>query len=51
MNPHRLPIACGSHLDTQPPHGGKFDGVYGVLAGVEIFETLNEQGITTAAPP
>lgn len=46
---HRLPIACGSHLDTQP-HGGKFDGVYGVLAGVEIFETLNEQGIETAAP-
>lgn len=46
---HRLPIACGSHLDTQP-HGGKFDGVYGVLAGVEIFETLNDQGIETAAP-
>lgn len=48
-NLQRLPIACGSHLDTQP-HGGKFDGVYGVLAGVEIFETLNEQGIETAAP-
>ena len=48
-DPQRLPIACGSHLDTQP-HGGKFDGVYGVLAGVEIFETLNEQGIKTAAP-
>jgi len=46
---HRLPIACGSHLDTQP-HGGKFDGVYGVLAGVEIFETLNDQGIETDAP-
>lgn len=48
-DPQRLPIACGSHLDTQP-HGGKFDGVYGVLAGVEIFETLNDQGIETAAP-
>lgn len=48
-DPQRLPIACGSHLDTQP-HGGKFDGVYGVLAGVEIFETLNEQNIETAAP-
>ncbi|WP_227370744.1 Zn-dependent hydrolase [Halomonas sp. M20] len=45
----RLPIACGSHLDTQP-HGGKFDGVYGVLAGVETFETLNDQNIETAAP-
>lgn len=48
-DPQRLPIACGSHLDTQP-HGGKFDGVYGVLAGVEIFQTLNDQGIETAAP-
>ncbi|WNK19762.1 Zn-dependent hydrolase [Halomonas piscis] len=48
-DPQRLPIACGSHLDTQP-HGGKFDGVYGVLAGVEIFETLNEKNIETAAP-
>lgn len=45
----RPPIACGSHLDTQP-HGGKFDGVYGVLAGVEIFETLNDQGIETTSP-
>src|SRR5690625_5396288 len=33
-----LPISCGSHLDTQP-RGGKFDGVYGVLAGVEIFRS------------
>nr|WP_298410964.1 Zn-dependent hydrolase [uncultured Halomonas sp.] len=45
----RPPIACGSHLDTQP-HGGKFDGVYGVLAGVEIIETLNDHGIETASP-
>ncbi|MGC3875302.1 Zn-dependent hydrolase [Halomonas sp. GXIMD04776] len=48
-DPQRPPVACGSHLDTQP-HGGKFDGVYGVLAGVEIFETLNEQGIETTSP-
>lgn len=43
------PVAMGSHLDTQPT-GGKFDGVYGVLAGLEIFRTLNEQGIETKAP-
>jgi len=43
------PIAIGSHLDTQP-HGGKFDGVYGVLAGLEIVRTLNDAGIETEAP-
>lgn len=43
------PVAVGSHLDTQPT-GGKFDGVYGVLAGLEIFRTLNEQGIETKNP-
>lgn len=46
---HLLPISCGSHLDTQP-RGGKFDGVYGVIAGVEIFECLNEHHIQTRAP-
>jgi len=44
-----LPIAIGSHLDTQP-HGGKFDGVFGVLAGLEVIRTLNDAGIETAAP-
>ena len=39
----------GSHLDTQPT-GGKFDGAYGVLAGLEVVRTLNEHGIETAAP-
>ena len=42
-------VATGSHLDTQP-HGGKFDGIYGVLAGLEVFRTLNDAGIKTAAP-
>ena len=38
-----LPVVMtGSHLDTQPT-GGKFDGVYGVLAGLEVIESLNEQ--------
>ncbi len=43
------PIGIGSHLDTQP-HGGKFDGVYGVLAGLEIVRTLNDHRIETDAP-
>ena len=43
------PIVMGSHLDTQPT-GGKFDGVYGVLAGVEVLRTLNDNNIETKAP-
>jgi len=43
------PVVCGSHLDTQPT-GGKFDGVYGVLAGLEIIRTLNDSGYETDAP-
>lgn len=42
-------ILTGSHLDTQP-HGGRFDGVYGVLAGLEAIRALNEQGVETRAP-
>jgi beta-ureidopropionase / N-carbamoyl-L-amino-acid hydrolase len=45
-----LPVVMtGSHLDTQPT-GGKFDGVYGVLAGLEVVETLNDHAITTSHP-
>ncbi len=43
------PIMTGSHIDTQPT-GGKFDGNYGVLAGIEVVRTLNELGIETEAP-
>ncbi len=43
------PIVMGSHLDSQPT-GGKFDGVYGVLAGLEVIRTLNDFHIETAAP-
>ncbi|MGI9294224.1 MAG: Zn-dependent hydrolase [Pseudomonadales bacterium] len=43
------PIIAGSHLDTQPT-GGKFDGIYGVLAGLEVVETLNDHEIETQAP-
>ncbi len=43
------PVVTGSHIDTQPT-GGKFDGNYGVLAGIEVVRTLNDAGITTEAP-
>ncbi|MBY0241157.1 MAG: Zn-dependent hydrolase [Burkholderiaceae bacterium] len=43
------PVMTGSHIDTQPT-GGKFDGNYGVLAGLEVVRTLNDQGIKTRAP-
>ena len=45
----RPPVVTGSHLDTQPT-GGKFDGVYGVLAGIEVIRTLNDAGFETDAP-
>ena len=45
-----LPVVMtGSHLDTQPT-GGKFDGVYGVLAGLEVIESLNDHEMTTVHP-
>ncbi len=43
------PIMTGSHIDTQPT-GGKFDGNYGVLAGIEVVRTLNDHNIETEAP-
>jgi N-carbamoyl-L-amino-acid hydrolase len=48
-NPERAPVVAGSHIDTQPS-GGKFDGNYGVLAGLEVVRTLNEHGVQTDAP-
>lgn len=48
-DPDALPILIGSHLDTQPT-GGKFDGVLGVLAALEVVSTLNELGIRTRRP-
>lgn len=42
-------VLTGSHLDTQPT-GGKFDGIYGVLAGLEVIESLNERSIATRHP-
>ena len=43
------PVTMGSHLDTQPS-GGKYDGVYGVLAGLEVLRTLNDHNYETDAP-
>lgn len=43
------PLGIGSHLDTQPT-GGKFDGVLGVMAALEVVRTLNDAGIETEAP-
>ena len=42
-------VATGSHLDTQPT-GGRFDGVFGVLAGLEVIRTLNDHDVRTRAP-
>lgn len=42
-------VLVGSHLDTQP-HGGRFDGIYGVMAGLEVVRALNDAGIETEAP-
>ena len=45
----KLPVGLGSHLDTQPT-GGKYDGVLGTLAALEVVRTLNDAGIETDAP-
>ena len=48
-DPQARAVATGSHIDTQPS-GGKFDGNYGVLAGLEVMRTLDDLGIETRAP-
>lgn len=48
-DPAALPVAMGSHLDSQPS-GGKFDGAFGVMAGLEVVRTLNDAGVRTRAP-
>src|SRR3990170_4676886 len=48
-DPALPPVAMGSHLDSQPL-GGKFDGAYGVMAGLEVLRTLNDAGLATRAP-
>ncbi len=48
-DPDALPVYVGSHLDTQPT-GGRYDGVLGVLAGLEIVRTMNDLDIRTKHP-
>ncbi len=48
-DPDALPVYVGSHLDTQPT-GGKYDGVLGVLAGLEIVRQLNDINVSTRHP-
>lgn len=49
VNNELPPVITGSHLDTQPT-GGRFDGVYGVLAGLEVIRTLEDASVETEAP-
>ncbi|WP_188476414.1 Zn-dependent hydrolase [Primorskyibacter flagellatus] len=48
-DPDALPVYVGSHLDTQPT-GGKYDGVLGVLGGLEVVRTLNDLDVKTKHP-
>ncbi|MCO5147440.1 MAG: Zn-dependent hydrolase [Aquamicrobium sp.] len=48
-DPEAQPVYVGSHLDTQPT-GGRYDGVLGVLGGLEVIRTLNDLGIRTKHP-
>ncbi|MCZ6597290.1 MAG: M20 family metallo-hydrolase [Planctomycetota bacterium] len=48
-DPEARPVLTGSHLDTQPT-GGRFDGAYGVLAGFEVLEALEDAGVATRRP-
>ena len=47
--PELDPVYIGSHLDTQPT-GGRFDGVLGVLAGLEVIRSIRDMGIVTRRP-
>ncbi|MBP6863178.1 MAG: Zn-dependent hydrolase [Neisseriaceae bacterium] len=49
QQPQLSPVLMGSHGDSQPK-GGRFDGIYGVLAGLEVLLSLNDQGVTTERP-
>ncbi len=48
-DPTLAPVMTGSHLDTQPL-GGRFDGIFGVLAGLEAIRAMNDAGVITRAP-
>ena len=48
-DPNALPVYVGSHLDTQPT-GGKYDGILGVLGGLELIRSLDDMNIKTKHP-
>lgn len=48
-DPHAAPVMSGSHMDSQPT-GGRFDGMYGVLAAFEALEALEDAGVKTKRP-
>ncbi|MGH6897647.1 MAG: Zn-dependent hydrolase [Geminicoccaceae bacterium] len=48
-DPDAAPVVAGSHMDSQPA-GGRFDGIFGVLAGLEALEALDDAGVATAPP-
>jgi beta-ureidopropionase / N-carbamoyl-L-amino-acid hydrolase len=49
IDPHAAPVMTGSHMDSQP-RGGRFDGIYGVLAGLEALEAMEMAGVKTRHP-
>ena len=48
-NADAAPVMTGSHADSQPT-GGRFDGIYGILGGIEVIRSLNDRGIETEHP-
>src|SRR5579859_5053777 len=48
-DPESAPVLVGSHLDTVP-RGGRFDGILGVVAALEVASALHEAGVTTRRP-
>ena len=48
-DPNRDPVVIGSHLDSQPT-GGKFDGAYGVMVGLEILRVLDDTNTARKHP-
>lgn len=49
LDPAAAPVLAGSHMDSQP-RGGRFDGIYGVLAALEALEAIDEAGLKTQRP-
>lgn len=49
LDPTEPPVLAGSHMDSQP-RGGRFDGIYGVLAGLEVLDALSDAGLETRRP-